>query len=470
MDKNGRRWYVDKSDIWKDGGPVPDLTPAYTKVLDDPSVADSGYHYAPGQGGMFDELVEGPEDSSEVPECSKRHVFGYDKRGCVACQTRFAWVRKSASEALGRKYSASLTFPADSSLTDLLEEPDSSEPDLIEGIWPLGGNVLLSAKAKAGKTTMRNNVIRSLVDGTPFLDHFEIPDKVSRVVVIDLELTRTMSKSWLRKQDIEHTDSIRLHTLRGQAHLLDIRVRSIRDHWVKILHGADVVILDCLEPVLGALVLNPNSDARAFLDMWSSMLTEAEAVSSLVLHHHGHVAERAKGDSQVLAWPDAIWDMVYKDPDPNNPDNLAGPRYFKARGRDVEVPDGRLVLDLETRRMRYVGGASRALDRASDAKTCTRDDLLKVLLQDHNKRIKNGEGDPTDGCSARWGSKAEVEAIADNAGIGRNQARKAIDESLKSGLLVSSKTSGSRAQVLALSKAGMERARTVGQPVDIISD
>ncbi len=61
------------------------------------------------------------------------------------------------------------------SLTDALSTPADPEPYLIEGLAPARGNVVLTAQYKSGKTDLlMGSLARSLADGTPFLDKFEV--------------------------------------------------------------------------------------------------------------------------------------------------------------------------------------------------------------------------------------------------------------------------------------------------------
>jgi hypothetical protein len=81
-----------------------------------------------------------------------------------------------------------LEKPQPVSLSDLLAEPDEDVVYRMHGLWAVGGRIVLAAQNKTGKTTMVNNVVRSLVDGEPFLGKFDT-DPVRRVVLIDNERT-----------------------------------------------------------------------------------------------------------------------------------------------------------------------------------------------------------------------------------------------------------------------------------------
>jgi hypothetical protein len=114
-----------------------------------------------------------------------------------------------------------------------------------------------------------------------------------------------------------------------------------------------VVILDCLRPVLDALGLSEDKDAGRFLNAgFDPLLREAGRPDGMVIHHMGHHGERARGDSSMLGWGDQ-WYMVRKNDDP------ASARYFKAYGRDINVPESELSYEVNTRHLAITGGGSR---------------------------------------------------------------------------------------------------------------
>lgn len=370
---------------------------------------------------------------------------------CIVCRVHIIWTDRKALRMLDE--SGDRTLPEVVNLADLLAEPDEPTPYLVEGLWPVDGHVVLSGPAKAGKTTVRNNLIRSLVDGDPFLGTFDVARPVGRVVVLDLELTRNSLRWWLRQQDITNAGHVDVLPMRGQAHTLNVFSAGWCALWVERLRGADVVMLDCLEPVLHALRLDPNTEARRFLEEWGAMLTSAGVAGSIVLHHHGHGGERAKGDSGILAWPDALWNIVCQ-----TPGDMASPRYFNAFGRDVEVPEGR--LDLDGAEARYVGGVGRDADRGRQRAASAEDRSLTALRAEHDRRVAAGEPTPIVGLSIQWPSEAAVVAVAREAGVSRDGAREAIRRLTDRGLLVTSKGGSSHARIFTLSADGMARAQS----------
>jgi hypothetical protein len=129
--------------------------------------------------------------------------------------------------------------------------------------------------------------------------------------------------------------------------------------------GVEVLILDCLRPVLDALGLDEHRDAGRFLVAFDHLLREADISDALVVQHMGHLNERARGDSRLRDWPDAEWRLVRQDDQPSSP------RFISAYGRDVDVPESQLAYDRATRRLTLLGGsrqdakASSALDAVS---------------------------------------------------------------------------------------------------------
>jgi hypothetical protein len=232
---------------------------------------------------------------------------------------------------------------------------------------------MLSAQYKAGKSTLTGNLIRALVDGEPFLGHFAVNTPASAVVLIDDEMSENTLRSWLRAQNIHNTNAVAdVITLRGNVAAFNLLDEHCLAAWVQRLHdlGCDYLIVDCLRPILDALALDEHRDAGRFLVAFDTLLNEADIRDALLVHHMGHAGERARGDSRLQDWPDAIWRMMRDNDDP------ASPRYFTAYGRDVEVYEGRLGFDPATRRLTYAAGSR------NDAKTeaaCTA--VIELLAQ-----------------------------------------------------------------------------------------
>ena len=218
-----------------------------------------------------------------------------------------------------------------------------------------GGNIILAAQWKAGKTTLRDNLIRSWCDGTPFLGRYAVTPSGGRLAIIDAEMPSRTSRRWLADQMIGDADRFAYCNIRGAAASFNMLAPAARSAWAKRLAGAcaAAVLLDCIGPVLAALGLDENSatDVGQFLEGFTTMLAEAAIAESEVIHHMGHGAERSRGASRLRDWPDAEWRLVRQD------DNPASPRYLSAFGRDVDVPESRLDYDPACRWLTFAGGS-----------------------------------------------------------------------------------------------------------------
>ncbi|WP_194825684.1 AAA family ATPase [Nocardia sp. XZ_19_231] len=298
-------------------------------------------------GATVDELAAlRPADTAALAEAGRRLDI---ERQADAIETRTA-----AQKLIVQRAGGVVAPPEFVSLTDLLSEPDDAAAYRIGELWPIGGRVLLAAAYKSGKSTTVGNAARALVDGGAFLGRFPV-EPVGKVVLIDTELDTRTLRRWLRDQGIRSTDAIAVLSLRGKVSAFDILDRAGRTEWARRCAGADVVILDCLRPVLDALDLSEDKDAGRFLVAFDDMLAEAGVGEALVVTHMGHQNERARGDSRLLDWPDALWKIV-RDPKAQDTDEDAA-RYFSALGRDVSLSEGALSFDPDTRRLAYEGGS-----------------------------------------------------------------------------------------------------------------
>ncbi|ORV44537.1 hypothetical protein AWC02_14925 [Mycolicibacter engbaekii] len=265
-------------------------------------------------------------------------------------------IREEARRRFAAEQRPPVALPPVTSLTALLDEPDDPVVYTIDQLAPAGGRTLLAAQQKAGKTTMVNNVVRSLADGEPFLGRFAPTAGPHRIAIIDNELGRNNTRRWLRAQGITNTDAVvDVVSLRGQVGAFDITDTGLRARWARRFRelGVTYLVFDCLRPILDAIGLDEHHDAGKFLVPFDALLHEAGICDALMVHHMGHSGERARGDSRILDWPDAIWRLMREDTD-----NPASPRYMAAHGRDVDLPEGMLTFDPATKRLTY-GGTSR---------------------------------------------------------------------------------------------------------------
>lgn len=264
---------------------------------------------------------------------------------------------KKAKELFAEEERGDVEWPQRVNLTDFLAEPDEDVLYRIDKLWPAGGRVVLAAPKKAGKTTTVGNALRSLADGEPFLGRYDT-EQAERVLLLDNEMSPSQLRLWLREHGIRNTDAIDLWSLRGRLSTFNILDAAVRARWAAELGPADVLVFDCLRPVLDALGLNEHTDAGRFLEALDELAAEAGISELMVVHHMGHSNERSRGDSRIGDWPDANWKLVPTLFDDGTPDEH-GPRYFSALGRDVAEPEAQLGYTHADRRLTVVGGSRR---------------------------------------------------------------------------------------------------------------
>ncbi|MFD4957395.1 AAA family ATPase [Microbacterium sp. NPDC058389] len=356
-----------------------------------------------------------PDDPLATWDDVARREENYEHEQRVTERVAALRIEREARARLAAESAApTLTLPSLTRLDRFLSQPDEDAAFRIECLMPTGGNVVLAAQYKAGKSTLVGNLLRSFADGDDFLGRWTTAP-VTRVVLIDNELDPRTLRRWLSAHGIVRQECIEVLSLRGSLSTFDILDPATRAAWAEKIGGADIIILDCLRPVLDALGLDENHDAGRFLVAFDSLRAEAGIAESVIVHHMGHNGERSRGDSRILDWPDATWRIVRESDDP------ASPRYFSAMGRDVDVHEGRLGYDSATRALTYGEGSRR--EAKTDAAV---DDLAPKVLA-------HVTANP--GCSG-----ADIERSVAGKAV---HVRKAREDLVTKGAIVAAKRTGS---------------------------
>jgi hypothetical protein len=239
---------------------------------------------------------------------------------------------------------------------DQLTAEETSIAWRIESWLPRESRVVCVAAMKTGKTTLVGNLARALLDGDPWLGRHVVAPLVGSVALLDTEMSPGQLKTWLRQQQIAHADRLKVVSLRQRTATFDILDAQTRERWateLRELH-VEVVVLDCLRPVLDACGLDEHREIGRFLVAFDALLEEAGISEAVIVHHMGHVGERSRGDSRLEDWADAVWKLVrQKAEDPSSS------RYISAYGRDVDIRESLLAYDPTTRRLTLAAGSRR---------------------------------------------------------------------------------------------------------------
>lgn len=290
----------------------------------------------------------------------------------VAADTEYQRIkaRELANLRVSAERARSMPFPAVRNLADVLAEPDPEQKWLVDRLWPANGTIAMLAQAKAGKTTLTHSLAGSLADGSNFLDWFPVTPPQGMITLIDTELDEDLAREWLRQKGIQHPERIRLVSAKGAGATLDVRVDAIRTRWAEALAGSSVVILDCVGPAMAAIGIDADHDnmgVRAYLEAFDQLKIESGASEALWVHHMGHVGEHARGASAFQDQPSVLWRLTLEEAQGRKGgvvDDLHGPRYLKAFGRKVDLPESQLEYDAETGLLTFRGGSRRDNKRA----------------------------------------------------------------------------------------------------------
>lgn len=280
-----------------------------------------------------------------------------------------------------------------------LEIPDEPTAWRLQGLLGVGHNAVVVAGRKVGKTTIINNLIRSYVDGDPFLNRFEMVPSDAAIGVFNYEVDERQYRRWLREVGIVNTDRVFVLHLRGRSlPLRDAQVRAWTARWLKN-QGIGLWIVDPYSRAYVGSLDNGNDEAQvgAFLDTLDVIKAES-GVSELVMPAHTPKArvetgdESAIGSQRLEGWPDSMWYVTR--------DFESGLRFMRAEGRDVDVGEEQLTYDPVTRRL-ALGG----FDRASLRKRADADAVVAFVRE----RPGCSQNDIMTGLS--WGSDRVKKAI-----------------------------------------------------------
>lgn len=298
-----------------------------------------------------------------MPDVAETSLIDSDFEDRVAEAVRRALINDEAHRRIREESAEEFLLPEVQTLTDFLAVSPEEVKYRIAELMAQGSRIVLTAQYKSGKTTVIGNVVRCLADGGLFLGQFKT-ERVKRVAILDNELDPRTLSSWLRDQGIRNTGRVNVVSMRGRVASFNIMDEAIRAKWARALTGIDVLIFDCLRPVLDALSLDENTQAGRFLTAFDALLYEAGISEAIIVHHMGHSGERSRGDSRILDWPDATWKLIRQSS--NDPTSL---RFFSAFGRDVDVPESQLTYDPSSRHLILSEGDrkdARAVDLVDD--------------------------------------------------------------------------------------------------------
>lgn len=283
-------------------------------------------------------------------------------------------VRRDARQYLDdEQHAASFRVPEQfgETLADELLIPDEPVRYAVEGLVPAGGNVLLAAQFKAGKTTLVTNLARTFADGGEFLGRFAVNAPTEgRFALWNYEVDAAQYRRWMRESRIAAPERIVALHLRGYS--VPITVPRVAQWCVEWLKRHEVRWW-CLDPFARAFTgksENDNTEVARWLDALDEVKHRAGVEMLVLPAHTGREVhevgrERVRGATRLDDWADVRW-LLTRDE--------AGSRFLRATGRDVEVAEEQLTHDEATRSLLFGGH-----DRAGVAKRRLEDIVVAVV-------------------------------------------------------------------------------------------
>lgn len=235
-----------------------------------------------------------------------------------------------------------------------LAQPRQEVRYTIAGIHPSGGNSVLVAQYKAGKTTLLLNLMQALADEEPFLGQFDVEKLDGRVAYWNYELDDDMFRDWVRDVSVQNPDRV-AEPLHLRGHNLALWLPDVAERAVRWLRKNEVrfLIVDPAAQAWRGLVENENDNTQIgdFTHALDAIKRRAGVRDLVLATHTGRAKhevdeERARGATRLEDWMDAGWYLT-KD--------SSGRRSLRASGRDVHVAAIDLSYDEGTRRVRFTG-------------------------------------------------------------------------------------------------------------------
>jgi hypothetical protein len=365
---------------------------------------DATDHLMAGHG--VDDFVPYQFPEPRTDETDDVHDADVVHREAVDRHLRDLRVREEAKQQFAaEEHARTWTPPADyGSLADELAMPDDDPQWRVQGLLGVGHNAIVVAGRKAGKTTLVGNLARSYADGKPFLGQFGIERADAGIAIFNYEVDEWQFRRWMRDLDIENTDRVFPLHVRGRTlPVKNARVRAWVTRWLRD-RGIGMWIVDPYSRAYVGSLDNGNDEAQVggFLDTLDVIKADA-GVSELVMPVHTPKAkaeageETAIGSQRLEGWPDSMWYLTR--------DLETGERFLRAEGRDVDLPEGQLFYNHDTRELALSGGGGRGQVRSQrDIK------ILVEFVTAHPGCTKNAIKS-----AINWGYK-KIDSVAREAG------------------------------------------------------
>jgi hypothetical protein len=307
-------------------------------------------------------------DPEETRSRMNREPSEEDRREAVENAKLRLWANDTARQELAAE--GWVPPPVSGSLAAQFADPLPENGYIVKEVAGAGMTILFIAQWKAGKTTAGFNLAVDLADGTPFLGRFNtaLADGTS-VAYWNFELDGRRAQDWFRDLDPANPERIHIQHWRGRS--LPIETPATEDFAVQMLREQQASVL-ILDPISSAYEgeENSNTELRNWFKALERIKNRAGLELLILIAHAGHGGAgedgeglpRMRGGSKAMGDPDAFWFYQHGGEHGQPPPDSR--RYFRAYGRDIDLPQITLDYDRASRRLFAVdGGGSRTNDR-----------------------------------------------------------------------------------------------------------
>jgi hypothetical protein len=203
--------------------------------------------------------------------------------------------------------------------SDLSDEPFAYR---IQDIMTMQGNLLFSAAAKSGKTSLMMHGVSALTTSADFLGVYPCATTSGRVVYVNMEMPQQL----LRKYAVDAglnlaSDKCRILDFRGRAGNFRIDNPKYRRALAEELDRieCEVLIIDPFSAFASMLgVDSDNTDqCRQLLEQITEVGVLAEVDTTIVVDHTGHGDQsRPRNSSAKRDWADMLWNIQGRHDEP----------------------------------------------------------------------------------------------------------------------------------------------------------
>lgn len=166
------------------------------------------------------------------------------------------------------------------------------EPDLIPGLVPKNGQLLIAGETNIGKSLVALEIVSSLVTGNPLWNEITPTKQAQRVLYVLGEHYNDIIKRLWQKTELPMTDDVHLYgpdDMKTDKWLVQNGKQNIDgiNKLVDAAQGCDLVVFDPLAAFfVGTDTENDNPGMRVVLDTLNT-ITQSAGASCLILAHLG---------------------------------------------------------------------------------------------------------------------------------------------------------------------------------------